>query len=351
MSNDIPTDLLTRLAARADAADGSFDWPAGSWDLIRRIGATGWGVPAEAGGADLDAVAFLEGYERLAGACLTTAFILSQQDAAVRRIREHGRGEAWRELLAAAGRGEKYLTVGLSQLTTSRQHQGPSLTAEVRPDGWLTLDGVVPWVTGADRADVVIVGGVCADGRQVLAGLPPGPGVSVGEPLPLMALAGSRTAQVQCDRVQLGPEWLLAGPAPQVLASGGKRGGPGGLETSCLALGLAGAAVDHLHAEGEARPELRPVAGRFESARRRLREDLHRLAATGPAPDAALTLRVRANTLVLQATQAAVTASKGVGFVRPHPAQLWARQALFFLVWSCPRPAAEAILEQLSPCH
>ena len=60
-------------------------------------------------------------------------------------------------------------------------------------------------------------------------------------------------------------------------------------------------------------------------------------------------LRVRANRLVLQATQAALTVSKGTGFVRPHPAQRWARQALFFLVWSCPRPAAEGVLGYLLP--
>ena len=59
------------------------------------------------------------------------------------------------------------------------------------------------------------------------------------------------------------------------------------------------------------------------------------------------TLRAKANALVLRATQAALTACKGVGFVHPHPAQRWARQALFFLVWSCPRPAAEATLDIL----
>src|SRR5207248_11332550 len=36
-------------------------------------------------------------------------------------------------------------------------------------------------------------------------------------------------------------------------------------------------------------------------------------------------------------------------FLRDHPAQRWARQALFFLVWSCPRPAAEATLDTLIP--
>ena len=53
--------------------------------------------------------------------------------------------------------------------------------------------------------------------------------------------------------------------------------------------------------------------------------------------------------LALQATQVALTVAKGAGFVAPHPAQRWARQALFFLVWSCPRPAAEGIIEHLLP--
>ena len=72
--------------------------------------------------------------------------------------------------------------------------------------------------------------------------------------------------------------------------------------------------------------------------------------ADGPVDSAdANDLRARVNALALQATQAALTASKGVGFVRPHPAQRWARQALFFLVWSCPRPAAEGTMAHLLP--
>ena len=52
---------------------------------------------------------------------------------------------------------------------------------------------------------------------------------------------------------------------------------------------------------------------------------------------------------MLRVTQTALAASKGTGFLRTHPAQRWARQALFFLVWSCPRPAAEGILARLLP--
>jgi hypothetical protein len=41
--------------------------------------------------------------------------------------------------------------------------------------------------------------------------------------------------------------------------------------------------------------------------------------------------------------------AKGAGFVATHPAQRWARQALFFLVWSCPPQVAEELLEELLP--
>ena len=60
------------------------------------------------------------------------------------------------------------------------------------------------------------------------------------------------------------------------------------------------------------------------------------------------TIRQRANTLVLRATQAALAASKGAGFVAGHPAERMVREALFFLVWSCPQPVLNANLCELA---
>jgi alkylation response protein AidB-like acyl-CoA dehydrogenase len=335
------------LAEHANAADADTVWPAASWDLLGSAAVTGWCIPTTYGGQELDAIALLAGYERLAGACLTTCFILSQRDAACRRIRDHANEALRRELLRPLACGGRFATVGLSHLTTSRQHLKPSLTARTTNTGFI-LDGLMPWVTGAEHADYLITGAVVEDGRQILTVLPRDlPGVRVGTPLPLMALAGSLTAEVSCEGVALDRRWLLAGPAERVLNVG--RGGTGGLETSCLALGLAGAAIDHLKAEAGARPELRVSAQRLEQARQGVRQEMYRLAETGGTPEAVSALRARANTLVLRATQSALTASKGTGFLRSHPAQRWARQALFFLVWSCPRPAAEATLAYLAP--
>jgi alkylation response protein AidB-like acyl-CoA dehydrogenase len=342
----LPEDARKSLADNADAADAEAVFPEISWQVLRRHGVLAWAIPRGFGGMQWDVHELLRGHEALAGTCLTTAFLLSQREAAVRRLCDCDHEFLKKELLPRLAAGETFATVGLSQLTTSRQHQSPALSARRGGGEWI-FNGVMPWVTGAERADYVLTGAVTEDSRQVLAVLPRGvPGLTVGSPLDLMALRGSLTAEVRCHEVCVESKWLLAGPVDKVLVAG--RGGSGGLETSCLALGLAGAAIVYLAAEAETRAELLVGWKSLEAARQRLRVDLHALAGGQTSPRAAAELRSRANRLVLSATQAALTAAKGAGFLHSHPAQRWARQALFFLVWSCPRPAAEATLQQLT---
>ena len=59
-------------------------------------------------------------------------------------------------------------------------------------------------------------------------------------------------------------------------------------------------------------------------------------------------IRQRANSLVLRASQAALAAAKGTGYVVGHPAGRWCREAMFFLVWSCPQPVSAAHLCELA---
>ncbi|HEV3083525.1 MAG TPA: acyl-CoA dehydrogenase family protein [Gemmataceae bacterium] len=347
LSSDLQ-DAVDVLASNANTADASPAWPSASWEALRQAGVLRWCVPTAYGGDGREGVALLEGYEQLAGACLTTCFILSQRDAACRRLRDGDNEELRRRLLPPLAAGDIFSTVGLSQLTTSRQHVKPTFTARVAGDGFV-LDGTIPWVTGAAQATHLVMGAVLENGQQILALLPTDlHGVSVGAALDLMALEGSLTAEVRCSQVRLPREWLLAGPAERVMAASA-RGGTGGLETSCLALGLAGAAVKYLQDESQERPELKTTAERLDYTRQNLRAEMHKLAEDGGTAEAAAGLRARANTLALRSTQAALTASKGTGFLRQHPAQRWARQAMFFLVWSCPRPAAEATLAYLAP--
>ncbi|MFL5342478.1 MAG: acyl-CoA dehydrogenase family protein [Gemmataceae bacterium] len=340
---ELPMDLLRDLSASAESADRSPDWPA-SWTALRAAGVLAWSIPSAYGGAELEPVELLRRSEVIAANCLTTAFILSQRDAAIRRLLA-GPAHLQSRYLPALAAGDQFTTVGLSQLTTSRQHQRPALRATPTSTGNFVLDGDIPWVTGADQAGAIVTGATLPDSNQVLVLLPTDlPGVEIGPPLPLAALAGSRTALVRCAGVEVARDLLLAGPAERVL----RPGGGGGLETSGLAIGLAGAAADFLRRESATRPDLAAAADRFLATRDAARRRLHALNDT-PDPQQTLALRAECTSLALRSTQAALLAAKGSGFVVPHPAQRWSRQALFFLVWSCPRPVAAGVLDDLLP--
>ena len=334
---------LDVLRAEADAADRLPEWPAASLDALAGSGAARAAVPAEYGGTDTSAPEHLRLAHRAASACLTTAFIWSQRESAVRRLLS-APPELQHRWLPRLARGEILATVGISQLTTSRQHGAPALRAIPDGDGW-KFDGTAPWVTGADRADLLVVGATLENNEQILAAVSrPREGLSAKPPMPLGALLGSRTAEVVFAGVRVGRDEVVLGPQPSVL---GTVGG-GGLETSAIALGLADAAISSLEGEATKRADLLDPANNLRREHDELLQTLLTYSAGSPCSEDVLGARTHATQLALRATQADLVAAKGAGFVAPHPAGRRARQALFLLVWSCPRPVAAGVLAELA---
>jgi alkylation response protein AidB-like acyl-CoA dehydrogenase len=206
----------------------------------------------------------------------------------------------------------------------------------------------MPWVTAAARADVIVTGAATEDGLQLLIALPVDrSGLEVREAFALAALQASRTSEVVCGGVSVASDDLLAGPGPEVMAIPGLAG-TGGLETSALALGQARAALVALEAEAPSRVELVEPLEALVASWHETWDDLNAAAlGLSDAPTSA-EVRAAANGMVLRATQAFLAARKGTGFLRSEPAQRWARQALFFLVWSCPGPVADATIRSLA---
>lgn len=344
--------LLAEMTARLADADGAADqlgeWPGALWSILVEARATHWSLPPQYNGGGCERGSLLERYARVAQGSLTAAFILTQRDAAVRRLlAAEGRPIA-REWLSEIAADRAFTTVGISQLTTSRRH-GPSALAAVEfaPNVY-RLNGAVPWVTGAERADMIVTGAVLDDGRQLLIALPTDrEGVSVRSSFSLAALQASRTSEVTCELVHVDANDLLGGPVPDVLASS-TSAGTGGLETSALALGQARAALAALIAEAPKREDLAEPIEALIDDWQGCWSDLLAAAAGAPGAPASGQVRSRANSLVLRATQAYLTARKGTGFLLSEPAQRWARQALFFLVWSCPGPVAQAAIRDLA---
>jgi alkylation response protein AidB-like acyl-CoA dehydrogenase len=150
---------------------------------------------------------------------------------------------------------------------------------------------------------------------------------------------------VHCREVSVDRRWLLFGPVENVIRQG--NAGAGGVHTSAVALGLAAGAIEFLLSEARRRADLGPAAESLQVERLALADDLL-AAARGEPACSAENLRSRANSLALRASQAALTAAKGAGFIQGHPAGRWCREALFFLVWSCPQGVAAANLCELA---
>jgi alkylation response protein AidB-like acyl-CoA dehydrogenase len=168
----------------------------------------------------------------------------------------------------------------------------------------------------------------------------------IAEPLALIGVTASSTGPVLLDHAEVSEEWVIAGPAPNVMSSG-LGGVTGSYETSTLAAGLAQAALDFLAAEAAKRPDLLEPTTALHAEHDGLVRDLLEIA-RGKSACTKESIRQRANSLVLRASQAALAAAKGTGYVVGHPAGRWCREAMFFLVWSCPQPVSAAHLCELA---
>lgn len=330
------SDLCSQLSQANSSLDLTSDWPGSQLQLCGERGVFAWFVPQDAGGAGWHDIDLVRGYLRLSKACLTTAFVITQRTAAVVRIVDSKNHSLKAQLLPGLIDGSDFATVAISHLSTSRRHLAqPVLRAVETPTGF-RLEGYSPWVTGAAAARTLVTGAVADDGRQLIFAIPTKTaGVRIAPPCSLVALNASQTGPVEYIGVEAPRDWLLAGPAEQVMQSS-RGAGTGGLTTSTLALGLADAAIEYLETESLRRRELTPATTalreQWDSTCQQLLQN-----AAGSQACSSDQLRAQANSLVLRATQSALAAAKGTGYVAGHPTGRWCREALFFLVWSCPQ--------------
>ena len=345
-------ELSALLAERAIETDRSGQWPAEQLRLCGEYGVFEWFVDPAWGGQGWREEQIVRGYLALSAACLTTTFVLTQRTGACRRIEGCGNQALKERLLPGLVSGERFATVGISHLTTSRRHLAkPVLTAEAISRGF-RLNGMSPWVTGGAAADTIVLAATLiergeATDRQLLIAVPTDiNGLSVADPLPLIGVSASATGPVHLNSAEVSDEWLIAGPVANVMGSG-VGASTGGYETSTLAVGLAQAAIDFLAAEAAKRPDLAEPTAALRTEHAALLGDLLGVA-RGDAGCTKESIRQRANSLVLRSSQAALSAAKGSGYVVGHPAGRRCREALFFLVWSCPQPVSAANLCELA---
>ncbi len=324
---------------RIDDASDEAAWPANALRILKEADRFGNVIARAHGGCDTPPLDQLKSYQAIGAGSITVALILTQHDAACELLGGCDNEAMAAEVLAKCATGDALATVGISQLTTSRRHAGIALRATPDGDGFL-LDGVMPWVTSAGKADYIVTGAVLDDGRQVLGCVSTrAEGLAPGEPMELMALRASWTSEVRCNGVRLSTHELMRGPTEKVLAL---RAPVKPLKVSSVGFGLATAMLDDVrklstNLDGAGALLSETIEPQYESVRDRIHGAADRLNdPTAEIPSGEI--RADVNALLVRLATTLMTLSKGTGYLSNHPAQRLAREAMFFLVWSAPDP-------------
>lgn len=350
---------LVRTLREIPEPDEAGSWPGAQFELLAEAGGNSWNIPREFGGEGADGAEMLEVYRELASGSLLTTFILTQRNAACQRIETSSNVAIKQRLLPALCEGKIFATVGISHLTTSRQHLStPAVVAAVDQNSpGYRLTGSVPWATGVLAADLLITGGTLENGRQILAAIPTSrEGVRVHAAIALMGLSSSQTSIVDLQNVFVGEDEILHGPIERVMSSG-TGGGAGSLGTSAVAIGTAQGALRNFREEADRRPELaefvEPLQTEAAILTTALRDSAKRAGDSAESSGLSVEeVRQRANSLVLRTAQTWLAATKGAGYIAGHPAERAVRESMFFLVWSCPQQVLVGNLRELScPRH
>lgn len=327
-------------------------------DALAAAGLLGLGAPSDAGGSAAPADVVREITELLAGADCSTWFCWAQHQGPVRALAAAS-GEALpqvadlrRWLLPELAAGRVVSGVAFAHV---RRPGPPALVAEPVAGGW-RLSGSLDWVTSWDIADVVLVSaqaGEGADARLVRGFLDtaPQPGLSVGEVLDLVAMAGTHTRPLRLDGVHL-PETRVVSVEPRDawLAADADRT----VDASPSAFGLTRAVVAELAQLAATRPIPRldrqsaDLAAECRTLRARAYACADDAGRHGPGHRVEERLAARAHSLELaqRCSATLVTALAGAGVLGGRPAGRWAREALFLLVQAQTARTREASLRR-----
>ena len=123
-SPDDPTldALCGRLSLLAPSLDASDAWPSEQLELCTSAGVFRWFLAEQWGGLSWSESDILRTYVRLAAACPTTTFVITQRMGAAIRIAASDNDWLKRTLLPNLVTGRTFATIGISHLTTSRQY-------------------------------------------------------------------------------------------------------------------------------------------------------------------------------------------------------------------------------------
>ena len=238
--------VLAPIAARIDENE---ELPVDALRQLASLGLMAVNVPADVGGAAAGAVAYALAIQEIAGACASTAVLMSVTNMVGEVIARFGTpAQAARFCPALAGGDALLGSFALSEPDAGSDPGAMKSTARREGDGWV-LDGAKQWITGGSAAGVFVVWARTAPAETGTRGLScflvPGgaPGLRAGRPEDKMGIRASATVPLELSGCRVPSDALLGRENEGFkIAMAALDGGRIGI--ACQAIGIARAALD-----------------------------------------------------------------------------------------------------------
>ncbi|MBE1582288.1 acyl-CoA dehydrogenase family protein [Nonomuraea angiospora] len=297
---------------------------------LAEIGAFGLSGPTAFGGADVPATVMREFMEILAGACASTWLTAGQHFPAMRMIAESPNDALKKQILGKMCSGSVIAGAAVSHLRRPRR---PALVAVPEKEGW-RITGKTDWYSGWGLNDIMVVGAHTHDGRVVflVMNAEEQDCLRASADLPLAAMGGTRTVSLRLDGAFVEEANVIeavgmdAWRRPDALRL---------INASPAVFGIARAILAALRDRGVERgqPRVRETADRLVGQVEHIRSRAYHLV-DHSRPDEEISEKIKLkNSALWLLNEIALTylsVCGAAGMTRDHPAQRWAREALFF---------------------
>ncbi|MDA1358482.1 acyl-CoA dehydrogenase family protein [Glycomyces luteolus] len=252
------------VAPHAAEADATASFPKRSYEALRSADLHAPHIPAEYGGAGIDALGTAIVIEEVARACASSSLIPAVNKLGSLPLLLDASEELKRRYLPPVAAGEAMFSYCLSEPEAGSDAASMTTRAVRDGDGWV-LDGVKRWITNAGVSEFYTVfavtePGAGAKGISAFVVEKGDAGVSFGKPEKKLGIKGSPTAEVYLDSVRL-PADRLIGEAGQGFSLAMRTLDHTRVTIAAQALGIAQGALDAATAYAAEREQFgKPIA-------------------------------------------------------------------------------------------
>jgi alkylation response protein AidB-like acyl-CoA dehydrogenase len=323
-------------------------------DILRQmgeLGLMGMMIPPEYGGSGADTISYVLALSEIAGACASTAVVMSVQNSIVcESLYRFGTEEQKQRYLAPLAKGEKIGAFALTEPDAGSDPVSQVAKAERSSDGYI-LNGTKRFITSGRNAHILLVTAktdpaLKHKGISTFILTNGDPGFKTGHLEDKMGLRASDTTDVLLDDCHVPADRLLGGEGLGfTIAMKGLDGGRIGI--AAQSIGVANAAIEAAVTYAKEREQFGRKISKFQGLRWLIADMATELEAARQLTFSAAAMKDRGEDYTRQASMAKLFASEmvnrvtaqalqlhgGYGYTKEYPVERYYRDARVFTIY------------------